>query len=202
MKKLFFLVPICLLLTITAISQSKKEWAKVQSLNSWNAYQQFIISYPDGKYTEEAKQKQSLLKQPEVVKKGEEKIAGTEVQVAKNTIAKPTEVSTDGKQILIKKGRYYVDEKPLKGKELKNLLKSDAASAVDFKKSRATATVGYILEVPTILILMPMIGYLPGALGGILVATPFMIVSSKQLKKSIEKYNSNHSISPLPALKK
>ena len=73
MKKSFLVTTICILFTISAISQSKKEWEKVQSLNSWNAYQQFIISYPNGIYTEPAKQKQSLLEKPTETKKVEAK---------------------------------------------------------------------------------------------------------------------------------
>jgi len=190
MKILFVLATLCLLFTISAVSQSKKDWEKVQSMNSWNAYEQFIISYPNGKYTEQAKQKQSLLKQPEV-----------ETTVEDNIVAAPAVVSNDGKQILVKKGRYYVDEKPLKGKELKSLLKSDPESAAAFKKSKTTAGVGYVLEAVTIIVLMPTVGALPGLLGGLLVATPFIIISSKQQKKAIEIYNSKHSISPPPAPK-
>lgn len=201
MKKLIILGTLCLLFTISAISQTKKDWEKVQSMNSWNVYQQFILNYPNGKYTEQAKQKQSLLKQPESVKKVEENKVAVEVPVEKSIVAAPEVVLNDGKQILIKKGRYYVDDKPLKGKELKALLKSDPESADMFKKSRTTAAIGYILEVPTIIFLMPTIGYLPGALAGVLVATPFMIISGKQQKKSIEIYNSKHSMSPPPAPK-
>lgn len=69
MKKLFIFGVLCLLCSISAISQSKKEWERVQSLNSWNVYQQFVINYPDGKYTKLAKQKLAQLKENEANKK-------------------------------------------------------------------------------------------------------------------------------------
>ncbi|MBW8334040.1 MAG: hypothetical protein K0M40_18610 [Prolixibacteraceae bacterium] len=69
MKKLFVLGVIYLLCIISVFSQSKKEWERVQSANSWNVYKQFILNYPDSKYTELAKQKLAQLKEPEANKK-------------------------------------------------------------------------------------------------------------------------------------
>jgi hypothetical protein len=206
MKKEFILGITCLLLTLSVFSQSKKEWEKVQSLNSWNVYEQFIHNYPNGKYTEEAKQKQSLLKPPAPVNPApvntveEKKVAG-EDPVEKRIVAAQADSSMNKSQILVKKGRYYVDDKPIKGKELKTLLKSDPESAVYYKKSKTFATVGYVLEVPAVLLIYSVAGVIPGILGGVLVATPFLIVSNKHMKKSIEIYNSKHSSNTTPELK-
>ena len=46
----------CLLCSISVFSQSKKKWEQTQSLNSITAYEEFIKKYPDGKYTELARQ--------------------------------------------------------------------------------------------------------------------------------------------------
>src|ERR1035437_88078 len=106
MKKLIVLVTLCLLFTITAVSQTKNEWEKVQSLNSWNVYQQFIISYPNGKYTEQAKQKLALLKQQEPVKKVEEKKVVVEVPVEKNNVALATpEINQISQSTPVRKGK-------------------------------------------------------------------------------------------------
>jgi hypothetical protein len=43
---------------------------------------------------------------------------------------------------------------------------------------------------------MPTVGILPGVLGGLLVATPFIIVSSKQSKKALQAYNSKRGSAP------
>jgi len=196
MKKLFILGTLCLLFTISAVSQTKKEWEKVQSLNSWNAYQQFIQNYPNGKYTEEAKQKQSLVERPEPVIKVEENKDAQDVPADKSIGAASADSLKSGSQILIKKGRYYVDDKPLTNKELKTLLKSDPESAVFYKKAKTTAAIGYVLEGVTILLLMPTVGILPGIIGGLLVATPFIIVSSKQSKKALQAYNSKRGGAP------
>jgi outer membrane protein assembly factor BamD (BamD/ComL family) len=56
MKKILFIVAICLICLNSVFSQSKKTWEKTQSLNSVSAYVDFIIKYPDGKYTELARQ--------------------------------------------------------------------------------------------------------------------------------------------------
>jgi len=56
MKKILFISTICLLCSITVFSQSKKKWEKIHSLNSIPHYRNFIGMYPDGKYTELAKQ--------------------------------------------------------------------------------------------------------------------------------------------------
>jgi type II secretory pathway pseudopilin PulG len=64
MKKIFILGVICLLCTISVIGQSKKEWERVQTLDATNVYEQFISNYPNGKYTELAKQKLAQLKEP------------------------------------------------------------------------------------------------------------------------------------------
>jgi hypothetical protein len=104
MKKLFIFGVLCLLLSISAISQSKKEWEKVQTINSWNVYQQFILNYPDGKYTEQAKQKQSLIKQPEQAKK-----VAAEVPVEKSIVEALAVSSQTNEPIELKKKRYAQD---------------------------------------------------------------------------------------------
>jgi len=87
MKKIFILGVICLLCSISVFSQSKKEWERVQSSNSWNVYQQFILVYPNGKYTELAKQKLAQLKENEATKKDVE--ANKPTQTNQNDIQKP-----------------------------------------------------------------------------------------------------------------
>lgn len=63
MKKILFILTICLLCSISAFSQSKKKWEKAQSLNSIAAYEDFIMKYPSGEYTELAKQELEKLKE-------------------------------------------------------------------------------------------------------------------------------------------
>jgi uncharacterized membrane protein YkgB len=103
-----------------------------------------------------------------------------------------TVLSQTNDQIIIKKGRYYVNDKQIKNKELKSLLKSEPESAAAFKKAKTFSTIGYIVMVPTIIVLVPTTGALPAALGGMLVATPFILISNKHMKKSIVIYNSKH----------
>lgn len=69
MKKFLFIGVICLMCLSSVYSQSKKTWEKTQSLNSVSAYQDFINKYPDGKYTDLAKQQLSLLKEQEAKRK-------------------------------------------------------------------------------------------------------------------------------------
>jgi hypothetical protein len=66
MKKILFIWTICLICSISVFSQSKKKWEQTQSLNSIVAYQDFIAKYPDGKYTDLAKQQLTQLKEQEV----------------------------------------------------------------------------------------------------------------------------------------
>ena len=101
-------------------------------------------------------------------------------------------------QIVVKKGRYYVDDKQLNNKELKGLLTSNPESAALLKKSKTIVTVGYVLDGVTAAALVVSIGILPAVLGGVLVATPFILVSNKHLKKSIEVYNLNPQNSTPP----
>lgn len=101
-------------------------------------------------------------------------------------------------QIVTKKGRYYVDDKQLSNKELKSLLKSNPESAVPLKKSKTILTVGYVLDGVTVVGLMvASVGALPAVLGGVIIAVPFILVSNKQLKKSVETYNSSLKTSSL-----
>jgi hypothetical protein len=217
MKKLFILGTLCLLVTITAVSQSKKDWEKVQSLNSWNVYQQFIISYPNGKYTEQAKQKQSLLKQPETVKTVE-----AEVPVEKSTVVGPVVASQTNEQIELKKKRYYQNDKKLTNKDLKSILLSDPESAVEYEIAKKNSTIAAVPA--TIGAALCLYGaavslkqsvdesnaisdgnlyyqsdqskfvtpILVGA-GLVVVAIPFMISSNNHLKKSVTIYNSKKS---------
>jgi hypothetical protein len=55
MKKILFVVLICLLCSTTILSQSKKTWESTQSLNSVSAYEDFLKKYPKGEYSEKAK---------------------------------------------------------------------------------------------------------------------------------------------------
>ncbi len=69
MKKILFIGVICLFCSISVFSQSKKKWEKTQSLNSISAYQDFINKYPDGQYTDLAKQQLLLLKEQKAKRK-------------------------------------------------------------------------------------------------------------------------------------
>lgn len=72
MKKILILGVIYLLFSISTFGQSKKEWERVQTLDASNVYEQFISNYPNGKYTELAKQRLAQLKEPKgKVKKAE-----------------------------------------------------------------------------------------------------------------------------------
>ena len=68
MKKVLFMGIVCFFCTITVFGQSKKTWEKTQASNSISVYQDFLNKYPDGKYTELAKQQLSLLKEKEAKK--------------------------------------------------------------------------------------------------------------------------------------
>jgi len=104
MKKLIVLGVICLLCTISVYSQSKKEWERVQSSNSWNVYQQFINNYPNGKYTELAKQKLAQLKEKEINTKKVETNKIDEVDpVEKDKVVIPTVKSQNNDPIVINK---------------------------------------------------------------------------------------------------
>jgi len=61
MKKILFILTICLVCSTSVLSQSKKKWEQTQSLNSIEAYQDFIKKYPQGKYVESAKQELAQL---------------------------------------------------------------------------------------------------------------------------------------------
>ena len=216
MKKLIILGTLCLLFTISAVSQSRKEWEKVQSFNSWNVYQQFILNYPNGKYTEQAKQKQSLLKQPEQVKKVEPQKSSV-IDVAEKKVTAPVELSNNNDLIVLKKKRYYLNDKQLSIKELKDLLYSKEESADMYKKAMNNTTVGVVLlGVGTAFIIYAAInppkeekGGLPGLIsdeemskwmvpvyisgGCILASLPFVFTGKAQLKKSITIYNSKQT---------
>ena len=222
MKNLFILAIICLLCTISAMSQSKKEWEKVQSLNSWNVYQQFLLNYPNGKYTEQAKQKQALLKQPEAVTKIEEKKVVVEVPVEKSIVAAPTAFTQNNDPIVLKKKRYYLNNKQLNNKELKGLLLSKQESAYEYKKASTNIAIGTaIIGAGTALCLYGtavslkqsvnesnaisdgnlyyqsdqskfVTPILIGA-GLVLVGIPFVLSSNQHLKKSITIYNSKQT---------
>jgi len=110
--------------------------------------------------------------------------------------------SQTGNQIELKKKRYYQNDKQLNNKELKAILKSEPESAAALKKSRNIVTTGYILDGATAAVLVATVGVLPAVLGGVLVATPFIIVSNKHLKKSVEIYNSKHGVVNPPELAK
>jgi outer membrane protein assembly factor BamD (BamD/ComL family) len=61
MKKILYVGVICILCSISALSQSKKKWEQTQTLNSISAYEDFIVKYPKGKFIEEAKLKLAKL---------------------------------------------------------------------------------------------------------------------------------------------
>jgi hypothetical protein len=71
MKKKLFIGAICLICSISVFSQSKKTWEQTISLNSISAYQDFINKYPDGKYTNLAKFRLTLMVQEAERKKVE-----------------------------------------------------------------------------------------------------------------------------------
>jgi outer membrane protein assembly factor BamD (BamD/ComL family) len=56
MKKILFILTICLFCSISVFSQSKRTWEKTQSLNSITAYEDFLKKYPVCEYSELAKQ--------------------------------------------------------------------------------------------------------------------------------------------------
>lgn len=68
MKKILLIGVICVFCSSSVFSQSKKKWEKTQALNSISVYQDFINKYPDGKYTELAKQQLMQLKVQEAKK--------------------------------------------------------------------------------------------------------------------------------------
>lgn len=215
MKKLLILGTLCLLFAISVVGQSQKEWEKVQSLNSWNVYQQFILNYPDGKYTDEAKKKQSLLEKPAEVIKVEENKVSTELPAENSINSALGDPSKNTSPIVIKKRRYYVNDIQLKPKEVKSLLKSDPESAIVYKKAMTYQTVGVVfLGVALGFTFYAMAhppreeGPLPGiseeemrramkplyySMGFIAVSLPFLYAGNMQLKKSVSIYNSKRT---------
>ncbi len=61
MNRLIFTVVIFMLVSSSAFCQSKKTWQKKQDSNSIAAYQEFLTKYPDGKYSEIARQRMADL---------------------------------------------------------------------------------------------------------------------------------------------
>lgn len=121
MKKLFILGIICIICTISVFSQSKKEWERVQTSNSWNVYKQFIQNYPNGKYTEQAKQKIAQLKEPEVnVQKVELKKIAEVKPVEKNPVTPfVPEINQINPSTSVRKGKITL--KDGKSEKFKNL---------------------------------------------------------------------------------
>jgi hypothetical protein len=105
-------------------------------------------------------------------------------------------VAQSNDQIIVKKGRYYQNDKKLKMKEIKTLLKSDPESALMLKKSNTIATIGYVTEAAVMIGVMVATGYTIGALGGVAVALPFIFVAQNKFNKAIEIYNSKHGGTP------
>jgi hypothetical protein len=141
MKKLIILGTLCLLFTISAVSQSKKEWERVQTLNSWNVYQQFLLNYPSGKYSDLARQKQALLKKPESVKKVETKKA--EVPVEKNPISAQVGLPKNDGQILEKKGRaYFLNQQKISRSQLKDIYAPWPDVLKEYKLAKTCKTTG------------------------------------------------------------
>ena len=68
MKRILFILTICLVCSISVFSQSNKKWEKTQTLNSIEGYQEFLLKYPNGEYTELAKQKLNVLQKQKVQK--------------------------------------------------------------------------------------------------------------------------------------
>lgn len=154
MKNSLIISTFCLLFSFSALGQSKSEWKRVQSLDATNVYQQFINNYPNGKYTELAKQRLAeLTKNAPVTKKTEpQKVQVTEpvdvkkveVPVASPQAKNQTESTTKPKkeplddiyysinERVINKGRItYNDGKSEKFKNLK--LGNERISFIDSK---------------------------------------------------------------------
>jgi hypothetical protein len=223
MKRLFILGVLCLLCSISAISQSKKEWERAQAINTWNVYQQFINNYPNGKYTELAKQKLAQLKKPDVTTKetevkqptltiqnNDQKPQISNKERNKNKLKDPiysgdptpkyllnNNSGLDVKsqitdQIVIKKGRCYLNDKKLKNKDLKELLKGDPESAKEYKKSQAANVNSIVALIIVDGILVATTGYILGVIPGVLITVPFSMSSVKHLNEAIKIYNSKH----------
>jgi hypothetical protein len=171
MKKLFILGVLCLLCSISAISQSKKEWERVQAINTWNVYQQFINNYPDGKYTEDAKLRLAQLEKPSVnsqinesnqsPQSSQENKKNSQELTSKRNETKyqdplypgnPTPkwktAFIEGQQqsgaIVIKKKHVYQNDRELSRMELKSLLLSIPESAIQYNKAKSNATIALV----------------------------------------------------------
>jgi hypothetical protein len=66
------------------------------------------------------------------------------VPVEKNTASAPAGLPKKDGQIEIKKHAAFQNDKRLNGDELKNLLLSDPESAMEYNKSKSTATIGFV----------------------------------------------------------
>jgi hypothetical protein len=95
-------------------------------------------------------------------------------------------------QIVIKKGRCYMNDQKLKGSDLKNLLNSDPESAAAYAKSRSLQTTGIVVMLAIDVALFVATGSVLGVLPAVLVTLPFSIPSQKHFNNAIAIYNSKH----------
>jgi hypothetical protein len=96
--------------------------------------------------------------------------------------------------IVLKKNRYYQNDKKLNGRELKKILKSDPESAAAYKKGTALNTTGMIFLIAVDIALIATTGTYLGILPGMLVVLPFTMGAQKHFNKAIEIYNSKQQI--------
>jgi hypothetical protein len=100
-------------------------------------------------------------------------------------------------QLVLKKGGYFLHENKLTKAELKNILKSDSASANEFKKYRTLngigIAIGTVVQVGVFVVTQfTPGGILAGTLGAILIELPFTIPAGTHYSKAIKKYNLAH----------
>jgi hypothetical protein len=129
MKKILFIWTICLICSISVFSQSKKKWEQTQSLNSIVAYQDFIAKYPDGKYTDLAKQQLTQLKEQEVKRneiEAQQEIKRKEIEAQQEAKRKEIEAQQEAKRKEINAQRIAnakaIDEKIVVGIPLEEVL--------------------------------------------------------------------------------
>ena len=112
--------------------------------------------------------------------------------VLKSDTLKLQSTATSAGQIVVEKGRYKLNGKALKRKELKQLLNSVPESAFEFKKAQAQVTYEILTLVGLEIVLVATTGYYMGALPCLLVALPFGLAAEKHEKEAIRLYNLKH----------
>jgi hypothetical protein len=168
MKKVILISLLCLFSTMSVLSQSNDQRISASELGAENAVLAAVLPQDND------------LIMPKAVSEAENS----------STV---NAISQNKEQIVIKKGRYYLNDKPLKNKELKALLKGDPESAKEYKKSQSVFVYGLVAVIAVDVVVVVATGYIVGIVPGMLMSLPFTMSSVKHQNEAIKIYNSKHS---------